>query len=237
MRILTLLTLVLLAPAGTGFGGEYVTTPGGIEVKLETWAQPAYGPRWLFIRYQYYVAPDGQLTLHGDYARLMKGKRREFTRFNHGVKHGPFAKWYDEGQLEMEGRYVEGKLEGPVTRYYESGKLKEVVNFTAGELEGTYTFYYRSGRKREEGSFLRGRKEGRFMEYHPNGAVAIAGTFHQGYLTGRLTYTDSQGRMVAEGKLASDLVTGAWICYGTDGRVQRVREDCRERVYVECACE
>lgn len=217
---------------------KFITTPWGERVELETVIHSAFPSGALVVRFQEYRDSSGKWFIHGVRTKSFKnGVKTNLTTFAHGIKDGRFVKWYLNQHVEVEGYYKRGKLHGPITWYYASGKTRAAEQFVDGELHGPYVLYDENGGKKEEGAFRKGLKEGRFTEYHPNGVVAATGTYRAGYLTGRLTYFDQRGRKVAEGDLALDLVTGSWICFAAGGRSGRVREDCRNKVYVECACE
>lgn len=77
-----------------------------------------------------------------------------------GKKEGVWVFWYENGQLEAEGSYVDGKKEGVMKRWYYEGQLSEEGFYLAGKKEGVWKQWYYEGQLSEEGFYVAGLKEG-----------------------------------------------------------------------------
>ena len=240
-RIRHWVIVLLLLSSGVS-AQEYVVTPKGIRVRLESihWGVPSPFPRSSktpMQRLTFYFDEQGERVLHGLYALIyLTGEYKEFTTFNHGVKDGPFARWFDKGLKEVEGQYEDGNLEGTVTWYYKSGSIKERHHYVKGKLHGAFTAYFENGVKQEEGAIFNDRREGPFVGYHNNGSKAYQGTYVHGFLAGTITVFRETGAKLGEGNLNRGLIVGTWRCF--DYRDERVteRKDCHQLYYQDCTC-
>jgi hypothetical protein len=99
----------------------------------------------------------GQIALKGDYLSIDPTVKEEFWNYHHThIKHGYFRKWFDNGQLEWEGRFDSGLTQGKVRSWYRNGQL----NFT--------------------GEYREGMQHGSFMYYHENGTLHYRADFENG---------------------------------------------------------
>ena len=238
--ILILIFFTLLVPNGSA--QEYVTTPEGKQVKLQTrlYGPPYASPRTSDVplqQIQFYAGDSGEKVLHGvSWLKFVSGEYKEVTTYSHGVKNGRFARWYDRGPKEVEGKYRDGLLDGAIAWYYASGKPQRVENYRGGELDGPYTLYFETGGIKEQGAFRHDVKEGSFVQYHENGEKAAEGTFHSGFVVGELILFDAAGVVTGKGNVDHDLVVGPWQCFSPDGAPAQRRENCDSKFYLECTC-
>lgn len=134
------------------------------------------------------------------------GQLYELYHLKEGLLHGPYATYYEEGQVESEGNYEEGNEVGTFTEYYENGDLMMVSNYKEGllhgkminyyengqiESEGTYedgnlngkaTWYYESGVVKKEASYIDSELHGDYIEYTENGEIELKETYDNGTL-------------------------------------------------------
>jgi len=75
-------------------------------------------------------------------------------------KDGMEKKYYPDGSLRAEIRYVDGKKHGIAKEYYRNGNLKLVVNYEKGIKEGASSFYYENGKLYRETPYRKGKIEG-----------------------------------------------------------------------------
>ena len=54
--------------------------------------------------------------------------------------------FYENGQLEVRGNYVDGKEDGLWEWFYENGQLKTFINFVDGKRNGLNEDFYEDGR-------------------------------------------------------------------------------------------
>jgi hypothetical protein len=88
----------------------------------------------------------GRLALQGDYLSIDPTVKEEFWNYHPThIKHGYFRKWYDNGQLEWEGRFDNGLIEGKVTSWYRNGRLNFTGEYRQGMQHGSFTYYDENG--------------------------------------------------------------------------------------------
>ena len=83
--------------------------------------------------------------------------KEEFWNYHQThIKHGYFRKWYDNGQLEWEGRFENGLIQGPVIEWYQNGQLHFSGVYCNGMQEGSFTYYDEQGKLRYQADFFDG---------------------------------------------------------------------------------
>ena len=88
--------------------------------------------------------------------------------FRHGKKHGPWVRYWDNGQLSQKGTYKDGKWDGPWVGYYDNGKMWSRGTYKDGKEEGPWVWYdrrsgrvvYRLGSVLFTGTYRNGRRVG-----------------------------------------------------------------------------
>jgi pimeloyl-ACP methyl ester carboxylesterase len=88
----------------------------------------------------------GQIALQGDYLSIDPAVKEEFWNYHQThIKHGYFRKWYDNGQLEWEGRFDNGLIHGNATSWYRNGQLHFTGMYSHGMQHGSFTYYEENG--------------------------------------------------------------------------------------------
>jgi antitoxin component YwqK of YwqJK toxin-antitoxin module len=74
--------------------------------------------------------------------------------------HGPWVKYWKNGQLQEKGTYKKGKEDGPFVKYHENGQLQSKGTYKDGKKDGPWVSYNRDGTVLEEytGTFKDGMK-------------------------------------------------------------------------------
>ena len=67
-----------------------------------------------------------------------------------------FKIYHENGNLRVEGNYIDGKPEGLAKAYHENGNLKTEANFKDGKREGVVKTYHENGNLRSEENFKDG---------------------------------------------------------------------------------
>jgi poly(3-hydroxybutyrate) depolymerase len=99
----------------------------------------------------------GQLALKGDYASIDPTVKEEFWNYHQThIKHGYFKKWYDNGQLEWEGRFYNGLIHGKATSWHRNGQLHFTGVYRHGMQQGSFTYYDENGKLRYRAAFENG---------------------------------------------------------------------------------
>jgi len=113
-------------------------------------------------------------------------------------RHGKWNWYYESGEVEEEGHYVDGEKEGKWVEYYESGEVKAEANYVDGKREDKWVWYYESGEVMEDGNFIDGQKEGRVVLYYESGEVALEKNYVDGNKDGKWVYYDEEGNIIDE---------------------------------------
>jgi curli biogenesis system outer membrane secretion channel CsgG len=87
------------------------------------------------------------------------------------VEHGVFTKYYDNGQIMIQGTYLDGKKEGVWKEYLRNGIPKTEGTYKNGVREGLWITYYPGGKKHFEGMYRNGEKDGEWIEYAGDGSI------------------------------------------------------------------
>jgi len=99
----------------------------------------------------------GQLALKGDYVSIDPTVKEEFWNYHQThIKHGYFRKWYDNGQLEWEGRFDNGLIQGKVTSWHRNGQLHFTGEYSHGMQHGSFTYYDENGKVYSRADFKNG---------------------------------------------------------------------------------
>ena len=82
------------------------------------------------------------------------------------------------------GKFENGLREGPYAIYYNSGQLLIEVTYEDGLKEGKWTHYYRNGRVHFHGTFVKGKRHGEFFTYDKYGFPPEVKIYENGILVG-----------------------------------------------------
>jgi len=124
---------------------------------------------------------DGKLLEESTYENgMLEGKQKLYNKnvlystsiYQKGKLDGLYQTFYEGGQINVEGEYVQDVMSGKWKRYYPSGDLMEVVNFENNEENGPFVEFYPNGNIKAEGSYLNGDNEhGELFLYDINGIL------------------------------------------------------------------
>ncbi|MCH2177665.1 MAG: hypothetical protein MK106_02580 [Mariniblastus sp.] len=89
------------------------------------------------------------------------------------MQHGPVSAWHDNGQLKMQGQYINDNR------------------------EGRYSWWHRNGQRSLAGVYETGNKTGTWIWWHPNGMKQIEGTYESDLESGIWTWWDEAGNVIA----------------------------------------
>ena len=163
--------------------------------------------------------------------------------FKHGLKHGYFKEYDENGNLLSATKYVDGekfkkaeellKLEIR-TDYYPNGKVKVVATYTKegipegvrreynekGDVEKSYIFRY--GKLIGEGIFSdSGNKQGKWKEYYNDGKLQATGNYLDNLHDGIWKYYYKNGKLEEIGKYIAGVPDSTWLWYHNNGKILR----------------
>jgi len=129
-------------------------------------------------------------------------------------RHGAFHSWFAGGQMESEGRYLQGLRDGPWVFYHPNGQRAAAGRFADDLESGPWETWYASGQLETQGSYVRGAKKGRWTVYRPDGSKdLIASGLYE------LDVWRKHGRHY-RGYVVDNLREGPWATYWPDGSLQ-----------------
>ncbi len=95
------------------------------------------------------------------------------------VRHGPYTRWHDSGQIAEQLNYVNGQQDGRSVQWDPEGQILEEGTYRAGQKTGRWKSY-REGRLNFEGEFKDGQQHGVFLNFAGNGTKQAEGQFQSG---------------------------------------------------------
>lgn len=125
-----------------------------------------------YVRKQFYP-PNKQITHFETYSdnrlRTLDGKYKE---------------WLDNGDVFIEGQFVNGKAEGEWKYYdFHDGYFESFGNFKAGKKTGLWKHLFKEGKVRAEYNFVNGKKQGAYKLFNKEGSVFEEGIYTNDELT------------------------------------------------------
>ncbi len=96
-----------------------------------------------------------------------------------GIKHGNFRLYFDNGNLEIDGKIEQNINTGLWKYFYETGELESEGYFVEDLPEGRWVWYYQSGEIKEEGSFHKGKRVAWWYQYNPDGTESNSKNFNE----------------------------------------------------------
>lgn len=96
-----------------------------------------------------------------------------------GNEHGPYERYYSNGQLEEKGEYDQGFKSGKWEKFYPSGKLEYTGAYEKDNKIGSWKFYFPNGNLEAEENFSNKAEFLSRITYFPNGNVNCKNVLNQ----------------------------------------------------------
>jgi len=148
----------------------------------------------------------GKLQMTGTY------KSKKFT-----ARQGHFVYYFESGQKQSEGKYLNDKHEGRWTYWFENGNIKSEGSYIAGNLEGEWTYWHETGEKKSKGNFFKSNKNDSWTYWYQNGRVEGEEKYKTGIVSSTKVYYKN-GALNYEGEFLNGKKHGTWTYYNVDGR-------------------
>lgn len=165
-----------------------------------------------------------------------------------GRKHGIWTKnWKGTGQIQYEGKFLNGNAVGQFRYYYPSGEVRSIIEHINSRA-AFVTFYFKNREVMSEGFYLDKLRDSLWLNYDREGLTLSAERFKNGKLHGKrvvfylrnqlesgelkilseTTYKDSlkegpcrtffsSKKLKEEGQYRMNLKEGVWKSFSTDG--------------------
>jgi uncharacterized protein len=117
-------------------------------------------PEGLYTEYN----EDGKVVVQGEY---LDGLEEGFWK-------------YEYGDIREEGTYRAGKRNGEWKLFYDNGQLNYVGSYIDDNPNGQHLWYWPDGKKRDQGEYLMGMRTGDWVKYDQNGVVLLVIAYQNG---------------------------------------------------------
>lgn len=101
-----------------------------------------------------------------------------------GSMHGPYVRYFTDGEKAVEGAYANNLPDGLWNWYFASGEKASKGSYRDGKEVGGWTYWYESGARKEEGDFLQGRRAGTWTTWYESGRKQGEGMYQNGQRNG-----------------------------------------------------
>ncbi|OFX23629.1 MAG: hypothetical protein A2033_15655 [Bacteroidetes bacterium GWA2_31_9] len=111
------------------------------------------------------------------------------------------VKTYPDGKKAMVNMYEEGDSTKVVKRqikYYQNGNIEVEGDFENGKRTGKWTYYYDSGNKWSEGTFENDLSNGKFTVWYKDGKINYKSEYNKGQPDGKWTFYDEKEKPIKE---------------------------------------
>ncbi|MBD77369.1 MAG: hypothetical protein CL840_00345 [Crocinitomicaceae bacterium] len=139
------------------------------------------------------------------------------------VKHGHFIYYHENGEVSLEGDYVEGNREGIWKAFYDNKKPKSEGQYANGDYVGHWKFFHENGELKSEGKYVEDRIHGKWVYYFDNGQVSSMGEYDNGYSIKNWIYYHENGIKKASGNYKEGEKIETWN-YFYDNGVKQTEE-------------
>ncbi len=171
----------------------------------------------------------------------------------HGVNHGLWQYYFENGRLNMAGNIEGSSREGKWQFYYENGALKSEGNFDDDKKNGIWNYFYEDGTLKAqafykndvghykefynegalkaEGQNAYGKSDSIWSFYHENGNLQAQGPYANGMREGKWTFYHDNGSKASEGQYVNNERQDKWTFYHPNGAVSSegaLRDDKKE---------
>lgn len=109
----------------------------------------------------------------------------EEKNFTNGVLSGEYIKYYENGNQELVGNYVNDKEDGDFYYYDTEGRLIKKAVFKNGYVEGIAEEYFEDGSIKTETHYKESVLNGSFKVYDADGKVLVDANYKDGVLDGK----------------------------------------------------
>jgi antitoxin component YwqK of YwqJK toxin-antitoxin module len=108
--------------------------------------------------------------------------RKEVLRSSDGtvVDHGSYESWYDNGQIEYQGTFVQGKADGIARRFHRNGQKSVEESLAKGMRQGPRFSWDEGGVLRKEEHFTDDLPDGVWTTWDDKGKIKAQQRFERG---------------------------------------------------------
>ena len=119
--------------------------------------------------------------------------------FSSGVKNGVHKEFFNNGNIKIDGQYINGDKSGLWTEYFREGGTMRIFYANENGKNGSISEWYKNGGKKIHGEYSQGQKNGLWIAWYPNGVKESVITYNQGEQEGIFSYFYDNGNKKSEG--------------------------------------
>ncbi len=165
------------------------------------------GSRWVGRQVSY--NPDSSM---GDGTFLVQERKKYDFRYVPNVyatlvsnmANGLVTRWYPNGQIYVEGNFINGERNGLLTWWYQTGQKKEEAYFKMGKQDSIVTQWYDNGQEYAIGNYKNDKLHGLLTWWYQGGNKKEEATFNYGKREGQATWWYMDGQKKAEGNIINE---------------------------------
>ncbi len=141
-----------------------------------------------------------------------EGKILDSKNFENNKLNGLSIEYFPNiAKVKSEIYYSDGIENGFKKLFFDNGNLQENGRMKMGKKDGTYTWYFLNGKKASEQEFINGIQEGFTVNYDEDGNTISMGKYVNGVKKGKWKEFKFAGKHVEEGEYDKDYKVGKWI--------------------------
>lgn len=145
-----------------------------------------------------------------------------FTMLNSKDFNGKFTSYYENGEMESEGKLKNGQRTGFWTLYYDNGKLKNKSNYYQGKLQGDYEAFYENGNTSQIGKVMMEEKDGLWLSYFESGEIYDSCYYKNNKRNGHISTYFKNGNLYEQGIYRNeDTRIGLWVTHYKNGNLKK----------------
>lgn len=138
--------------------------------------------------------------------------------FINGKPEGLHVIYFQSGGINMTTNYISGIQEGEEIKYYESGEKLHVANCKNGNYEGKFTVYFKNGKIQSHISFLKGSRFGETIDYYESGSIRAVRNFSSHDVQEATGFYES-GVIQSKATLINNELDGVFEGYDENGKL------------------
>lgn len=112
------------------------------------------------------------------------GEKEIEGHFVNNKRQGVWVYWYESGDTKKQGNFDDGFRSGEWVWWHDDGTLESKASYDKGEIQKERLWYYASGDVFREGHYTDGEKSGEWINYYDNGQKESIENYEKGLIEG-----------------------------------------------------
>ena len=126
------------------------------------------------------------------------GNKESETDCRYGLRNGKKFCWYESGNKQYEGDFIDGDIKKSISWYENGNKSEEIEYNNSYMVNGKSISYYENGNKRYETEYINNIKNGKSIEYYENENKCEEGEYIDGKKSGKWIRWNIDGNKIIE---------------------------------------